>query len=107
MKFHPRPISIEACQLTELTRIETVDGTTHGQCGEWLVTLADGSLHIESDSTFRQIYAPLIGSWCQACGAVSDYSDGWCEQHQPQMQVVSGPTNVSLAQRRRTAQRGG
>ena len=107
MRFYPRPLSIEACQLTELTRIETVSGTTHGQCGDWLLTLPDGSLSIESDSAFRQTYVPAAGSWCQACGAVSDYPDGWCEQHQSQLQVVSGPTNVSLAQRRRTAQRGG
>ena len=55
-KFRKKPIVIEAVQLTELTEVETLEGTMVGYPGDWLITGVKGEKYPCRDDIFRETY---------------------------------------------------
>ena len=58
MKFRKKPVVIEAEQLKAPVDIETLEGTMHGDVGDWLITGVNGEKYPCKPDIFAKTYAP-------------------------------------------------
>ena len=59
MKFRKKPVVIEAVQLTETTKIKTLEGTMTGNPGDWLITGVNGEQYPCKPDIFEKTYEPV------------------------------------------------
>ena len=62
MKFVKKPVVIEAVQCTEVTYIETLEGTMRADVGDWIITGIKGERYPCKPDIFEATYAPYDGS---------------------------------------------
>jgi hypothetical protein len=56
MKFRKKPVVIEAEQATEVTLIETLEGTMRAEVGDWIITGVEGERYPCKPSVFAATY---------------------------------------------------
>lgn len=59
MKFRKKPVVIEAEQITEEIRIETLEGVMTGKVGDWLITGVNGEKYPCRNDIFLKTYDPV------------------------------------------------
>lgn len=58
-KYRKKPVIVEATQLTEVTLIQTLEGTMKGEIGDWLITGVAGEQYPCKDYIFQKTYEPV------------------------------------------------
>lgn len=58
-KYRKRPVIVEAVQITEPMKIETLEGVMEGRPGDWLITGVKGERYFCKDDVFRETYEPV------------------------------------------------
>lgn len=61
-KYVKKPVVIEAVQCTEVTHIETLEGTMRADVGDWIITGIKGERYPCKPDIFEATYAPYDGS---------------------------------------------
>lgn len=57
-KFRKKPVVIEAVQATEVTFIETLEGTMRAEIGDWIITGVKGERYPCKPDIFAATYEP-------------------------------------------------
>lgn len=59
MKFRKKPVVIEAYQTEKEIDIETLEGTMHGNIGDWIITGVHGEQYPCKPDIFEKTYEPV------------------------------------------------
>jgi len=57
--FRKKPVVIEATQITEELKIETLEGVMIGKVGDWLITGVNGEKYPCKNDIFQKTYEPV------------------------------------------------
>jgi hypothetical protein len=57
-KFRKKPVVIEAVECTEVTLIETLEGTMRAEVGDWIITGVKGERYPCKPDIFAATYDP-------------------------------------------------
>jgi hypothetical protein len=98
--FRKVPVTVQAEQLKQPQDVETLEGTMHGNAGDWLVTGVAGENYIVADHIFRRTFAPADanGMWQQKDDmSVGDLASGGGLLYPGQAGVRGQPPSPQLA----------
>ncbi len=58
-RYRKKPVVVEAVQLTEVTFIQTLEGTMRGEIGDYLITGVNGEMYPCKPDIFEKTYEPV------------------------------------------------
>ena len=67
-KYRKKPVVIEATQITEELKIETLEGVMIGKVGDWLITGVNGEKYPCKNDIFQKTYEPVKDATANTVG---------------------------------------